>query len=195
MDETSKEMKPTTLSLLLQSARQGNDDASQQLWTQVYEEIRKIAQHAVKQEYGAVSVQATEIAHEAYLRLVGTESLEFESRAHLLATVSRAIRRLLVDRARSRKAEKRGGAFQRVILDDVLDNAPANQPELLELDSALQELEQAGPRYAKLVELRFFGGMTLEEAAKTMNVSLRTAAGDWAFAKAWLRRRLKGEDS
>jgi RNA polymerase sigma-70 factor, ECF subfamily len=188
-------MNHTTISVLLQSARHGNDDASRQLWSHVYEEIRKIAQNAVNNEYGSNSMQATEIAHEAYVRLVGSESLEFESRSHLLATVSRAIRRLLVDRARARKAEKRGGEFQRVVLDDILDHAPKNQPELLELDLALEELDKVGARYTKLVELRFFGGMTLEEAAGMMNVSLRTAAGDWAFAKAWLRRRLKEGDS
>ena len=183
-------MKPTTVSLLLQSAREGNEDAVQRLWTSVYDEIRKIAQRAVNQEFGQNSIQATEIAHEAYLKLAGSESLAFESRSHLLATVARAIRRLLVDRARARKADKRGGELYRVVLDDILDNASRNQPELLDLEIALEELEKVDDRYAKLVELRFFGGMTLEESAATMNVSLRTAAGDWAYAKAWLRRRL-----
>ncbi|MDX1927563.1 MAG: ECF-type sigma factor [Pirellulaceae bacterium] len=183
-------MKPTTVTLLLQSAREGNEDAAQRLWTSVYDEIRRIAQRAVNDEYGQNSLQATEIAHEAYLKLSGSESLEFESRSHLLATVARAIRRLLVDRARARNADKRGGELHRVLLDDILDKVSQKQPEILDLEIALEELEKVDPRYAKLVELRFFGGMTLEESAATMKVSLRTAAGDWAFAKAWLRRRL-----
>jgi RNA polymerase sigma factor (TIGR02999 family) len=183
-------MKPTTVSLLLQSAREGNEDAAQRLWTSVYDEIRTIAQRAVNKEFGQITVQATEIAHEAYLKLAGNESLEFESRTHLLATVARAIRRLLVDRARARKADKRGGGLNRVVLDEILDNASQHQPEILDLELALKELESVDSRYAKLVELRFFGGMTLEETAAMMKVSLRTAAGDWAFAKAWLRRRL-----
>jgi RNA polymerase sigma factor (TIGR02999 family) len=175
---------------LLQSSRQGDKNASQRLWSSVYDEIRRIAQHAINKEYGQNSMQATEIAHEAYLRLAGNESLEFESRSHLLATVARAIRRLLVDRARARKTDKRGGDFHRVDLDDILDHASRTQPKLLDLELALEELEKVESRYAELVELRFFGGMTLEECASTMNVSLRTAAGDWAFARAWLRRRL-----
>jgi DNA-directed RNA polymerase specialized sigma24 family protein len=167
----------TPFTLLLESARQGDQDASQQLWISVYDEVRRIAQRAVDREFGANSLQATELAHEA------------------LATVARAIRRLLVDRARARKAEKRGGQLERVALDEVLDSPTCDLPILLDLDSALTELETVDKRCAELVELRFFSGMTLEQAAEVLSVSIRTAAGDWAFARAWLRRSLEGEKS
>jgi len=186
---------PAPFTLLLESARQGDPNAAQRLWASVYDEIRRIAQREVNQEFNSNSIQATELAHEAYLRLAGSESLGFENRSHLLATVARTIRRLLVDRARSRKADKRGGQFQRIVLDDILDSTPSDLPVLLDLDGALLELEKIDSRQAKLVELRFFGGMTLEEAASTLDVSLRTATNDWAFAKAWLRRRLEGRIS
>jgi RNA polymerase sigma factor (TIGR02999 family) len=183
---------PVSMSNLLQSARQGNPEAVKQVWIHVYDELRRIAQRAASQEYGHHSIQATEIAHEAFWRLAANESLEFESRAHLLATLAQAIRRLLIDRGRARAAEKRGGKFQRVLLDDVLDSRSEDLPDLIDLEEALTELESIEPRHAKLVELRFYGGITLEEAAKTLQISLRTAAGDWAFARAWLRRRLEG---
>ncbi len=184
---------PTSITLLLDSARQGDQDASQHLWVCVYDQVRRIAQRAVEREYGSNSLQATELAHEAFLRLAGKEVIHFESRSHLLATVARAIRRLLVDRARARKSEKRGGQLERIAIDDVLDSPTCDLPMLLDLDSALTELEVANPRCAKLVDLRYFSGMTLDQAAETLGISLRTAASDWAFAKAWLRRRMDGE--
>jgi RNA polymerase sigma-70 factor, ECF subfamily len=181
------------ITLLIESAREGNTEAAQRLWSSVYDEIRRIAQQAVDDEYGPSSVQATELAHEAYLRLAGSQSLGIESRSHLLATVARAIRRLLIDRVRARKAAKRGGELRRVMLDEILDVAANDSPELLDLDVALTELEAINARHAQLVELRFFGGMTLAEAAETLNISVRTAANDWAFARAWLRRRLESD--
>ncbi len=184
---------PPSLTNLLDSARSGDIEAAHQLWSKVYVELREMAQRAVDREYGLHSIQATEIVHEAYLRLSAHEQLGFESRAHLLATVAQVIRRLLIDRARARKAEKRGGNLERVALDDVLDSHSEDLPNLIDLEAALTELEAVEPRHAKLVELRFFGGLTLEEAAAVLQVSLRTVAGDWAFTKAWLRRRLIGE--
>lgn len=186
-------MNTTPITQLVESSRQGDQEAAKQLWLSVYEEMRRLAQRALDQEYGAKSVQATELVHEAYLKLAGSEGLSFESRAHLLATVARAIRRLLVDRARARQADKRGGRLERVVLDDVIDAISTDNPNLLDLDMALSELESVDSRQAKLVELRYFGGMTLAQAAEALDISLRTAAGDWAFARAWLRRRLGGE--
>ncbi len=179
-----------TLSQLIQNAQSGDREAASALWAQVYDEVRAAAQRAVAGEFQPVSVQATELAHEAYLRLANQIEDRIENRAHLVAIVAQAIRRLLVDRARARKAAKRGGGSERVPLDEVLDQIQADTPELVDLDAALIQLEQVNARHAKLVELRFFGGMTMEEAAETLGVSLRTAAGDWALAKAWLRRQL-----
>lgn len=186
---------PKSVTDLIEAAKSGDSIAANQLWASVYQEIRAIAKRAIDKEYGPSSVQATEIAHEAYLRLAGNVALGIENRSHLLATVAMAIRRLLVDRARARKADKRGGELVRVLLDDVIDSVESDLPDLLDLDQALTELESIDSRHAKLIELRFFGGMTLEEAASVLEVSPRTAAGDWALAKAWLRRRLGESNS
>lgn len=179
------------LTQLIQNARKGDVAASQMLWSRVYDEVREAAHRALNREYQPVSLQATEIAHEAYMRLAGQLDGPIESRSHLIAIVAQAIRRLLVDRARARKADKRGGDHQRIPLDDVLDQIQDGTPELERLDEALAELANVNVRHAKLVELRFFGGMTMEEAAETLQISLRTAAGDWAVAKAWLRRQME----
>lgn len=180
---------------LLDLSQRGDQNAAQKLWASVYEEVRRIAHRAVDREFGSHSFQATEVAHEAYLRLAGNDPIDFQSRSHLLATVARAIRRLLVDRARSRNAAKRGGHLDRVELIDVLDTAAWDLPMMLDLDNALTELEAIHDRCSRLVELRYFGGMTLEQTAETLQVSLRTAASDWAFARAWLRRRLEQPQS
>lgn len=182
--------EPQSITFLIEAAKSGDSDAANRLWASVYQEIRDIAKRAIDKEYGPNSVQATELAHEAYLRLAGNAALGIENRSHLLATVATAIRRLLVDRARARNANKRGREFARVLLDDVIDSVVNDLPDLLDLDQALVELESIDSRHAKLIELRFFGGMTLEEAAGVLEISPRTAAGDWALAKAWLRRRL-----
>lgn len=186
-------MTEPSITVLLESAKQGNVAAANKLWESVYGEIRNLAQRALEREHARPSIQATELAHEAFLRLQGEEELAFENRSHLLATVARAMRRLLVDRARYRKANKRGGGLARVLLDDVIDAMPDNIPDILDLDEALTELEVLDSRHARLVELRFFGGMTLDEAADTIGIARRTAAGDWALAKSWLRRRLEGK--
>ncbi len=176
---------------LISSAQRGDPLAAEKLWASVYDEIRILAQRALDKEYSNVSLQATELAHEAYLRLTGDAQLTFQKRVHLLATVARVIRRLLIDRARYRKANKRGGHFVRILLDDIIESAPENAPELIDLNEAIEELEAIDPRHGRLVELRFFGGMTLDEAADALGVSRRTVAGDWALARAWLRRRLE----
>ena len=184
-----------SITILIEAAKRGDSIAANELWTSVYDEIRAIAKRAIDKEYVPDSVQATELANEAYLRLAGNAVLGIENLSHLLATVATAIRRLLVDRARARKADKRGGELVRVLLDDVIDSVESDLPDLLDLDQALIALESIDPRHAKRIELRYFGGMTLEEAAGVLEVSTRTAAGDWALAKAWLRRRLGESDS
>lgn len=183
------ESKPITI--LLEQAKSGNALASQRLWETVYGEIRAIAQQAIDREYGPVTIQATELAHEAFIRLSGGNVQEIQSRNHLLATVAKAIRQLLVDRARARKADKRGGKFARVLLDEIIDQASQSSLDLIDLDQAMNQLASTDARHAQLVELRFFGGMTLEEAADQLGISRRTAAGDWALARAWLRRFLE----
>lgn len=182
--------EPTPWTDLIESARSGDSDAVQRLWQDVYEEMRRLAQRAIAREHQPLSVQATDLAHEAYIRLAGQAALVGDNRGRLLAMVARAMRRLLIDRARARQATKRGGAVQRLVLDDVLDSASFDLDQLLDVDTALTKLEATDPRLAQLVELRFFSGLTLDDAADALRVSRRTAAGDWALAKAWLKREL-----
>lgn len=163
----------------------------QEVWEAVYPEIKRLAEKALHKEIAPISVQATDIAHQAYLNLAKLHPQAVQSRAHLLAIVAKIIRQLLVDRARARKAAKRGGGAGQEPLENWLATLGAESPQLDELTEALAELESLYPRPAKIVELRFFGGLTLSEAAETLNVSLRTAAGDWALAKAWLRKWLE----
>jgi RNA polymerase sigma factor (TIGR02999 family) len=178
----------------IERARDGDADASAQLWESVYQQVRGLAQQAIAREFRPGSLAATELANEVYLRLAGGAPLPFESRTHLLATVARAIRRLLVDRSRAKHTTKRGGGSQRVEWEEQFAALEPDSAELIDLDWALEALDRFEPRYARLVELRFFGGLTLDEAADALGISRRTVANQWAIARAWLRRKL-GEDS
>jgi RNA polymerase sigma-70 factor, ECF subfamily len=181
---------PDSITEWLMQARQGDSIATGKLWESVYGEVRQLARQALAREFAQVSIASTELAHEVYVRLAGKDALSFESRAHLLATVARAIRRVLIDRARAKLADKRGGHAQRVPLDEAVISLSVDDPELLDLDAALVALEQHNPQHARLVELRFFGGLTLDEAADVMGISRRSVANHWALARAWLRRKL-----
>ncbi len=175
---------------LLQLVREGDPGAPDRLWAVMYDSLRKIAADAMQNERGLRPVQATELVHEAYLKMIGGRELAFENRNHFLATAARVIRHLLIDQARQRRSQKRGGVGERLSLDSLQLSADDDLPILLDLDQALLELASLDERQAKLVELRFFGGLTMEQAAEALGVSERTAAGDWAFARAWLRRKL-----
>jgi RNA polymerase sigma-70 factor, ECF subfamily len=178
----------------LDRAREGDGHAAAQVWQSVYQQVRRVAQAALANEHGELSVQATELAHEAYLKLAGSDRIDATNRHHLMATVARAIRHLLVDRARSRKAIKRGGgtndqpAAHRVALADDHPQPVVIDDRLVDLHEALEAFAVDYPRQAQLIELRWFAGFTLDEAADIAGVSRRTAAGDWAMARAWIRR-------
>jgi RNA polymerase sigma factor (TIGR02999 family) len=136
------------------------------------------------------TLQTTALVNEAYLRLLGSEPIEWNDRSHFLAMASRAMRQILIDYARLRNSEKRGGG-RKVDLESANASLDPIDPQVLDVDAALHELAGMAPRQAKLVELRFFGGLSLEEAAKVLGISGRTANKDWALARAWLRRRLE----
>jgi RNA polymerase sigma factor (TIGR02999 family) len=176
---------------LLQSAADGDLLASEQLLPLVYDELRKLAAARLVQEQPGQTLQATALVHEAYLRLIPDGNLGWNDRAHFFALVARSMRRILVERARARHARKRGGpeAVQVTLHDDLLGRAERTV-DLLALDEALGMLAQLDSRQAELVELRFFGGLTVEEAAEVLNVSPATVKRDWVFAQAWLRRQL-----
>jgi RNA polymerase sigma factor (TIGR02999 family) len=159
----------------------------------IFDELRAMARRQLRREHGQVTLQTTELVHEAYLRLAGDPRVTGFGRSYFYAAAARAMRQVLVDAARRRKAAKRGGGIRLVSLDDAGASADAYGLELLQLDEALRRLESRNPRHARVVECRFFGGMSVEDTAAALEVSPRTVKSDWALARAWLHEELKGD--
>ena len=177
----------------LRAWEKGDDTALERLLPMVYAELRAIAARHLGSERAGHTMQPTALANEAYLRLRGLGDVPWHDRSHFFAIASRIMRRILVDHARGKMADKRGAHAQRVQLTEGFHDG--QQPvmdavELIDLDRALNELAAAEPRLARLVELRFFGGLKIEEASVLLGCSTRTAKRDWAFARAWLLQRL-----
>lgn len=174
---------------LLQAWCNGDAAARDRVFGEVYSELRRRARAQLARERPGHTLTPTALVHEAYLRLVGIEHIEWRGRAHFLAAGAGAMRRILVEHARAQRAAKRDGGV-RVTLSD--SSAPAEQRDVdvLTLHEALEALEAEAPRHAQLVELRFFGGLSIEEAADYLGSSSGTVKRDWRFARAWLRRRL-----
>jgi len=156
----------------------------------IYDELRRIAHHRLRAEQSGHTLETTGLVHEAYLRLVGSDTLEFESRAHLLAIAAQAMRHVLIDSAVSRKAKKRGGGRVPLSLDAAPIIAETRSEDLLALDEALQRLSAIDDRQARVVECRYFGGMSIEETAAALGTSPATVKRDWVLARAWLNRDL-----
>ncbi len=180
---------------VLQQWRNGDASAFDHLAERVYDQLRHLADQALGKDWDNKSLQPTELVHEAYLRLVGARQLDWKSRSHFFGVTARLMRQILVDRARARAAQKRGGGALRVSIEsaevDVPD--PRGRPiDLISLDLALRELTDLDVDQGRIVELRFFAGMTVEETAEALGVSARTVKRDWRVAKAWLKRRLNG---
>jgi RNA polymerase sigma factor (TIGR02999 family) len=167
----------------------GDAHAAEQLLPLVYDELRKLAAAKMANELPGQTLNATALVHEAYLHLVGNQ--QFENRSHFFAAAAEAMRRILIDRARQRKALKRGGDRQRVDLDKIDVAAEQTPAEFLDLDDALAKLEATDKLKAELVKLRFFAGMTNEQAAATLGISPSTADNYWAYARAWLRLEIE----
>lgn len=185
-----------TVTRLLRELKGGDGDALDELFTLLYAEIRELAQRQRARWQGNYTLNTTALVHEAYLKLVDQERVDVESRAHFHALAARAIRHILCSYARERGARKRGGGFERLTLDELklpVDGAGGSDEQwrdLAALDAALQRLEQLDPRQARVVECRFFGGLTIDETAMAVEVSPRTVKRDWAVAQAWLHREL-----
>ena len=172
---------------ILSAIEEGDAHAAEQLLPLVYEELRNLAAQRLAQEKPGQTLQATALVHEAYLRLVDADREQpWNGRGHFFAAAAEAMRRILVNRARDKGRLKRGGGRQRVDLDNISDPATTSDEDLLDLDDALERLAGAQPECAKLVKLRFFAGMTLDEAATALGLARRTADRQWAFARAWL---------
>lgn len=179
---------PGEVTRLLEAWRQGDGAARDSLIPLVYAELRRRAAGHMRRERRGHTFRPTDLVHETYLRLCAQNSA-WQNREQLFAVASRLMRRILVDHARMRAAAKRGGV--KVTLAEGMAAAPAAEPDLLDLDAALEELAALDERHARLVELRFFGGLNIKEAARALEVSAATANRDWMTAKAWLFRRLK----
>ncbi len=158
----------------------------------VYKELHRLAKSYMTRERGNHTLQATALVHEAYLRLIDAPTATFRDRAHFFGMSALLMRRILVDWARSRRAFKRGGAWRPVQLEEALVVSPESEVDLVALDDALKTLELLDPRKSRVVELRFFGGLSVEETAEVLNVSVETVMRDWRLAKSWLRRELAG---
>ena len=182
------------VTIILHRIGEGDRAAADALLPLVYAELRRIAAAQLANERPGHTLQPTALVHEAYLRLAGSES-GFENKAHFLAAGAQAIRRVLVDHARTKKRDKRGGGAQRVDISSADPAAPDARAEvdLIELDDAMQRLAQVSDRAARVVEMRYFGGLSMAEIGVALGISERTAAGDWAIARAWLRRELGAE--
>ena len=175
---------------LLHEWRTGNADALSQLLPLVYEELRRVARARLRLERPDHSLQATALVHEAYLRLVGSQRQTPQNRTHLFAIAARMMREILVDHARRKAASKRGGSATIIALDESVPAAEIAMVNLLALDEALTELHTLDSRLCRVVELRFFTGLTLDETAEALHVSTATVERDWTVSKAWLHQRL-----
>ncbi|MDZ4780816.1 MAG: sigma-70 family RNA polymerase sigma factor [Planctomycetia bacterium] len=161
-----------------------------QLLPLVYDELRHLARRYLRKEYAGPSLQPTALVHEAYLQLAEQHRVEWRSKTHFLAVGALAMRRILVDHARRRRAQKRGGQLLRIPLESSLCLAPGENPDVLAVDDALHRLAELDPRQAQIAELRVFGGLTLEETAEQLALSKRTIEREWSMLRAWLRREL-----
>jgi RNA polymerase sigma factor (TIGR02999 family) len=172
---------------ILEAAQQGDPTAAEELLPLVYEELRKLAAVRMTNEAAGHTLQPTALVHEAWLRLAGNDAqVQFANRAHFFAAAAEAMRRILVERARRKAAEKRGGDWQRIDLDKVEIATDADDDTLLLVNEALEKLAKDDAKAAEIAKLRFFGGLTLEEAGHVLGVTDRTAKRYWAYARAWL---------
>ena len=179
---------------ILSAIEQGDRQAAEQLLPLVYNELRKLAAQKLAQEKPGQTLQATALVHEAYLRLVDTEKVQhWESRGHFFAAAAEAMRRILVENARRKSSAKAGGGRKRVELAEVEPAIEGHPVDLLELDEALEGLAAKDQRKAELVKLRFFAGLTTEQAAEALGISTSTADNDWVYAKSWLRLAMLGD--
>lgn len=191
MGGRSELMTDGTITKLLQTWSEGDQEAAVRVLPLVYDELRQIASRQLRQERCSHTLQATAVVHEAYLRLRGQAGFEWPSRAHFFAFAAHLIRRILVDHARHRNRAKRGGGMERVTLAEAVDLALERAPDLVALDEALTNLEALDPRKAAVVELRFFAGLSLDETAEQLGVSPETVGREWRRAKAWLYGQLQ----
>jgi len=185
----------TEVTRILSAIEQGNPHGAEQLLPLVYDELRRLAAEKLAQERPGQTLQATALVHEAYLRLVDSETVQhWDSRGHFFAAAAEAIRRILVENARRKGRLKRGRGYQRIVLGDVEGSAQGPTDDVVALDEALTRLAQKHPEKAELVKLRYFTGFTVAEAAQALGISTTTADRYWTYARAWLFRELAPDE-
>lgn len=175
---------------LLTGIQSGDRVSAERLLPIVYDQLRDIAARQMRGEAENITLQPTALVHEAYLKLVDQSRVDWKGRTHFVAVAAQAMRRILVDHARHRQALKRGGAFQRISLDERLAAEWQSDQDLLSLECALEKLSQLDQRQAQIVELRFFGGLQIDEVAEALGISKRSVEREWTMIRAWLRREL-----
>ena len=178
---------------LLRAWGDGDQQALEKLTPLVYKELHRVAHRYMADERAGHTLQTTALVNEVYLRLVDVRGVRWQDRAHFFAICARTMRRILIDFARSRQYQKRGGEAVSVTLDEALGVSPEPAVDFVVLDDALNALGKLDPRKTQVVELRFFGGLNVEETAEVLKISLDTVMRDWKFARAWLARELSGE--
>jgi RNA polymerase sigma-70 factor (ECF subfamily) len=191
-DRAAPSSQPVTQLLL--AWRQGDQAALERLVPLVYQELRRLARRYMAAQRAGHTLQASALVNEAYLRLIDCQLVNWKDRAHFFAVSARMMRRVLVEFARSRRYQKRGGGVQKVSFDEALVVSPERGQDLVALDTALQAFAASYPRQSQVVELRFFGGLSVEETAQILQVSSITVMRDWQLAKSWLARELKKGD-
>jgi RNA polymerase sigma-70 factor (ECF subfamily) len=180
-----------SLSQLLDQWNNGDPNAFDKLMPLIYEELRKMARRYMRQQNPGHTLQTTALIHEAYLRMIKQKERHFQNRAHFFAVAAQAMRHILVDYARARQTVKRGGEVRQISLEEAALVTAERAAELVAFDDALKELENLSKRQSQVVELRYFGGLTVEETARVLDVSPDTVMRDWSMAKTWLHRALK----
>ena len=175
---------------LLKDWSTGDRQALERLTPLIYDELRRLAARYLRLERPGHTLQSTALVHEAFLKLIDQSSVQWQNRAHFFGIAAQMIRRILVDYARARHADKRGAEAQKLTLDEAIAVPGGRDLDLVALDDALEGLAQIDPRQSRLVELRFFAGLTIEETAEVMQISVATAKRDWVVAKAWLSREI-----
>jgi RNA polymerase sigma factor (TIGR02999 family) len=179
---------------ILTAIERGEARAGEKLLPLVYDELRRLAAYQLSREAPGQTLQATSLVHEAWLRLAGAEEQKWEGQKHFFAAAAQAMRRILIENARRKQRQKRGGGWERIDVEQIQLAEPLPSDKLLALDEALTELAQRDPPAAELVQLRFFAGLTQQQAADLLGISRRTADRTWAYARAWLFQQIAGDE-
>lgn len=186
-------MPDDELTQALLTAGDGDPKAAQRLLPLVYDRLRDLAESYLARESSGHTLQATALVHEAWLKLVNQDRVDWQGRTHFFAVGAQTMRRILVDHARGKRRLKRGSGQPKIALDEELTLSPRNDEDLILLDDVLNKLEETNPRRVRIIEMRFFAGMSMEEVAAELGIAKRTAEKEWTLVRAWLRRELGGE--